>query len=356
MKKFISVLMAAMLMVTAAVPVTAMAAPAEPAAASLIAPAPEAKEAAKETTASDEAAAPAENSSDSAAAENTVPATGGITPEQAVQQAYALYVLSGLDQKISLERVQAKIEQIVADPAGFSALVDADLKALKQAVEENKQNLPAPVASILAEELTPEQIAQQAFALFVQAGLDQSAAFEHVKARLEEIVANPDKTAEIVKAEMDAIVAKKAEALKNAAQAGTEQAATDQAGPDQAGTEKEGTGQAGTGQAETQQATDLTPQKIVEKALLLFVQAGVEPSEALKRVQAKAAEMIAHPENIESIVKEEISRLSGTDVTALTPEQIVQQAFAKCVESGMTTEEAMASVQANLAALLGMSE
>ena len=39
MKKFISVLMAAMLMVTAAVPVTAMAAPAEPAAASLIAPA-----------------------------------------------------------------------------------------------------------------------------------------------------------------------------------------------------------------------------------------------------------------------------------------------------------------------------
>ncbi|MBO5536244.1 MAG: hypothetical protein J6B53_12725, partial [Clostridia bacterium] len=173
-----------MLMVTAAVPVTAMAAPAEPAAASLIAPAPEAKEAAKETTASDEAAAPAENSSDSAAAGNIAPATGGITPEQAVQQAYALYVLSGLDQKISLERVQAKIEQIVADPAGFSALVDADLKALKQAVEENKQNLPAPVASILAEELTPEQIAQQAFALFVQAGLDQSAAFEHVKARL----------------------------------------------------------------------------------------------------------------------------------------------------------------------------
>ena len=249
MKKFISVLMAAMLMVTAAVPVTAMAAPAEPAAASLIAPAPEAKEAAKETTASDEAAAPAENSSDSAAAGNIAPAAGGITPEQAVQQAYALYVLSGLDQKISLERVQAKIEQIVADPAGFSALVDADLKALKQAVEENKQNLPAPVASILAEELTPEQIAQQAFALFVQAGLDQSAAFEHVKARLEEIVANPDKTAEIVKAEMDAIVAKKAEALKNAAQASVEQADSKTADGEK---------------INEQAAADLTPQKIVE--------------------------------------------------------------------------------------------
>ena len=341
MKKLISVLMAAIFVSSAAVPVTAMAAPSDTAATpALIAPAPETKETAPAENSAETAAAPAENSSDSAAAENTVPATGGITPEQAVQQAYALYVLSGLDQKISLERVQAKIEQIVADPAGFSALVDADLKALKQAVEENKQNLPAPVASILAEELTPEQIAQQAFALFVQAGLDQSAAFEHVKARLEEIVANPDKTAEIVKAEMEAIAAKRAEALKDAAQASVEQADSKTADGEK---------------TNEQAAADLTPQKIIEKALMLFVQAGVEPSEALTHVQEKAAEMIAHPESIESIVKEEISRLSGTDVTALTPEQIVQQAFAKCVESGMTTEEAMAAVQANLAGLLGIS-
>ena len=133
MKKLISVLMAAIFVSSAAVPVTAMAAPSDTAATpALIAPAPETKGTAPAENSAETAAAPAENSSDSAAAENTVPATGGITPEQAVQQAYALYVLSGLDQKISLERVQAKIEQIVADPAGFSALVDADLKALKQ--------------------------------------------------------------------------------------------------------------------------------------------------------------------------------------------------------------------------------
>lgn len=169
------------------------------------------------------------------------PAAASITPEQAVQQAFALYVQSGVDQNTALQRVQAKTAEIVSQPANIAAIVAADVNALKAAV-------PAAAAPVSAA-LTPQQIVEQAFALYVQGGLDQNT--------------------------------------------------------------------------------------------------------ALQRVQAKMGELVAQPANMAAIVQADLAALKGAAPTAaLTPEQIVQQAFAQYIAAGMTQDQALAAVQANLPALL----
>lgn len=177
----------------------------------------------------------------------TAPAAAGITPEQAVQQAFALYVQNGFDQNTALQRVQAKTAEIVSQPANIAAIVAADIAALRG------QAAAAPAAPASAA-MTPQQAVQQAFALYIQNGFDQNT--------------------------------------------------------------------------------------------------------ALQRVQAKTAEIVANPANIPAIVAADIAALKGAAPATgkLTPEQIVQQAFAQCVAAGMTQEQALATVQANLPALLAQAQ
>lgn len=99
----------------------------------------------------------------------------------------------------------------------------------------------------------------------------------------------------------------------------------------------------------------ITPQQAVEQAFAMYIQGGLDQNTALQRVQAKTAEIVSNPTNIAAIVQADLAALRGAAsaaATALTPEQIVQQAFAQYVAAGMTQDQALAAVQANLPALL----
>ena len=102
-------------------------------------------------------------------------------------------------------------------------------------------------------------------------------------------------------------------------------------------------------------APGITPQQAVEQAFAMYIQGGLDQNTALQRVQAKTAEIVSNPTNIASIVQADLAALRGAAsaaATALTPEQIVQQAFAQYVAAGMTQDQALAPEQANLPALL----
>ncbi len=102
-------------------------------------------------------------------------------------------------------------------------------------------------------------------------------------------------------------------------------------------------------------AVGITPQQAVQQAFAMYIQGGLDQNTALQRVQAKTAEIVANPSNIAAIVQADLAVLRGAAsaaATALTPEQIVQQAFAQYVAAGMTQDQALAAVQANLPALL----
>ena len=102
-------------------------------------------------------------------------------------------------------------------------------------------------------------------------------------------------------------------------------------------------------------APGITPQQAVEQAFAMYIQGGLDQNTALSRVQAKTAEIVSNPTNIAAIVQADLAALRGAAsaaATALTPEQIVQQAFAQYVAAGMTQDQALAAVQANLPALL----
>ena len=100
----------------------------------------------------------------------------------------------------------------------------------------------------------------------------------------------------------------------------------------------------------------LTPEQIVQQAFALYVQAGLDQNTALQRVQAKMNDLVKQPANLTAIVQSDLRVLQGGASTAKpTTEQIVQQAFARLVENGMDPAQALAAVQANLPALVAQS-
>ncbi len=112
----------------------------------------------------------------------------GITPEQAAQNAYALYVQNGLDSNTALSRVQAIVPQLASNPAGYAEIVAGDLAALRSAA-------PAPAAPT---GITAEQAVQLAYALYVQSGLDSDTAFARVQQIVPQLMENPAAYAQIV--------------------------------------------------------------------------------------------------------------------------------------------------------------
>lgn len=100
----------------------------------------------------------------------------------------------------------------------------------------------------------------------------------------------------------------------------------------------------------------LTPEQIVQQAFALYVQAGLDQNTALQRVQAKMNDLVKQPANLTAVVQADLKALqSGSSTAKPTTEQIVQQAFARLVESGMDPAQALAAVQANLPALVAQS-
>ena len=261
------------------------------------------------------------------AATETAPAA--ITPAQAIQQAFALYVNSGIDMTTAKQRVQEKAAEIIANPAGYAALVQPDVDALKAQLAATAAAAPA-AAPAATPAITPAQAIQQAFALYVNSGIDMTTAKQRVQEKAAEIIANPAGYAALVQPDVDALKAQLAAAVPAATPAAVTPAATPAA------------------------TSAITPAQAVQQAFALYVNSGIDMATAKKRVEEKFGEIVLHPTEIASIVRADLETLTGASPAAasLTPEQIIQQVYARYLASGMTPEQAMAALQAKLMTLL----
>ena len=100
----------------------------------------------------------------------------------------------------------------------------------------------------------------------------------------------------------------------------------------------------------------ITAEQAVQNAYSLFVQNGLTSEAAMSRVQAVLAKLTAQPSEYLRIVQEDLALLnqSGTGSTA-SAEQLVQQMYAALVAQGMSSDQALAQVQANLPAIMAQA-
>lgn len=125
-------------------------------------------------------------------------AAASITPADAVQQAYALYVQNGLDSNTAFARVQALTAQLVTQPANYAQIVQNDLASLQGQT------------TVTATGLTAQDAVQRAFALYVQSGLDTNSAFARVQAIVAQLATQPDNYAQIVQNDLAALTGQNA--------------------------------------------------------------------------------------------------------------------------------------------------
>ncbi len=100
----------------------------------------------------------------------------------------------------------------------------------------------------------------------------------------------------------------------------------------------------------------ITAEQAVQNAYALYVQHGLTSEAAMSRVQAVLAKLTAQPSEYLRIVQEDLALLnqSGTGSTA-SAEQLVQQMYAALVAQGMSSDQALAQVQANLPAIMAQA-
>lgn len=110
-----------------------------------------------------------------AASANTVAVPAGITAEQAVQNAYALYVQNGLTSEAAMNRVQTVLAKLTAQPSEYLRIVQEDLALLNQ--------------SGTGSTASAEQLVQQMYAALVAQGMSSDQALTQVQANLPAIMA-----------------------------------------------------------------------------------------------------------------------------------------------------------------------
>lgn len=110
-----------------------------------------------------------------AASANTAAVPAGITAEQAVQNAYALYVQNGLTSEAAMNRVQTVLTKLTAQPSEYLRIVQEDLALLN----------PSGTGSTAS----AEQLVQQMYATFVAQGMSSDQALAQVQANLPAIMA-----------------------------------------------------------------------------------------------------------------------------------------------------------------------
>ena len=100
----------------------------------------------------------------------------------------------------------------------------------------------------------------------------------------------------------------------------------------------------------------ITAEQAVQNAYALYVQNGLTSEAAMNRVQAVLAKLTAQPSEYLRIVQEDLALLnqSGTGSTA-SAEQLVQQMYAALVAQGMSSDQALTQVQANLPAIMAQA-
>ncbi len=110
-----------------------------------------------------------------AASANTAAVLAGITAEQAVQNAYALYVQNGLTSEAAMNRVQTVLTKLTAQPSEYLRIVQEDLALLNQ--------------SGTGSTASAEQLVQQMYAALVAQGMSSDQALAQVQANLPAIMA-----------------------------------------------------------------------------------------------------------------------------------------------------------------------
>ena len=110
-----------------------------------------------------------------AASANTAAVPAGITAEQAVQNAYALYVQNGLTSEAAMNRVQTVLAKLTAQPSEYLRIVQEDLALLNQ--------------SGTGSTASAEQLVQQMYAALVAQGMSSDQALAQVQAKLPAIIA-----------------------------------------------------------------------------------------------------------------------------------------------------------------------
>lgn len=103
-----------------------------------------------------------------------------------------------------------------------------------------------------------------------------------------------------------------------------------------------------------------SPQLAVQQAYQHYLNGGLAPDVALARVQENTAPITTCKNSAEVLqfVQNDLQSLSATTTPVSgtpTPEQVVQQAFNALVAGGMSPNDALAHVQANLTAILSQS-
>ena len=100
----------------------------------------------------------------------------------------------------------------------------------------------------------------------------------------------------------------------------------------------------------------ITAEQAVQNAYALYVQNGLTSEAAMNRVQTVLTKLTAQPSEYLRIVQEDLALLnqSGTGSTA-SEEQLVQQMYAALVAQGMSSDQALAQVQANLPAIMAQA-
>lgn len=106
---------------------------------------------------------------------NTAAVPAGITAEQAVQNAYALYVQNGLTSEAAMNRVQTVLTKLTAQPSEYLRIVQEDLALLNQ--------------SGAGSTASAEQLVQQMYAALVAQGMSSDQALAQVQANLPAIMA-----------------------------------------------------------------------------------------------------------------------------------------------------------------------
>ena len=107
-------------------------------------------------------------------------------------------------------------------------------------------------------------------------------------------------------------------------------------------------------------ASSLTPAQAVQQAFAHYVQAGLDQNAALAKVQQNQAKIITLPDDasIAAFVQSDLGSKAAVPAagvaaaSSLTPEAVVQQAYAQLIQQGMTSDQAMAAINANLPTLL----
>lgn len=100
----------------------------------------------------------------------------------------------------------------------------------------------------------------------------------------------------------------------------------------------------------------ITAEQAVQNSYALYVQNGLTSEAAMNRVQTVLTKLTAQPSEYLRIVQEDLALLnqSGTGSTA-SAEQLVQQMYAALVAQGMSSDQALAQVQANLPAIMAQA-